>query len=132
MTTDVTIPYTQYRSFFENSAAHFGQLDARHAARMGSLHTRDNIGRLLCRVWAVRPDSAGLALASYLVALHNESDRLEVPRPGLARVAADLPASINESEFPTVDAAEMIATVTREVPEYYSEAENDEAEDEAE
>lgn len=125
MTDDVTIPYTYFRSFVENAAGRFGQLDARHAARLGSVHARDNIGRLLCRVWTVRPDSAGLALAAYLVALHNESDHLGVPRPGLARVAADLPLSINESEFPTVDVARMIRTVTREVPEYYSEAENE-------
>ncbi|MFH8253024.1 hypothetical protein ACH3VR_21840 [Microbacterium sp. B2969] len=122
MTTDVTIPYTQYRSFFENSAAHFGQLDARQTAHLGTFHPGDNIGRLLSRVWTVNPDDAGLAFAAYLVALNNECDRLEVPRPGLKKVGAGLPLAVNENEFPGVDVAKMVATVTREAPGYYSEA----------
>lgn len=121
-TNDVTIPNSQYRSLFENSAAHFGQLTARSTAHTGHfIHPGDNVGRLLCQVWTVRPDSAGLALAAYMVALNNECDRLEAPRPGLAKVAAGLPLAVNENEFPDVDVAKMIATVTREVPGYYSE-----------
>lgn len=119
-TNDVTIPYTQYRSHFENAASYFGQLDARHAAHLGAFHPSDNIGRLLCRVWGIRTDDAGLALASYMAALNKECDRLEVDRPGLDAIVRWLPMAINESEFPDVDVAQLVATVRREVPEYYS------------
>lgn len=120
---DVTIPNSQYRSLFENSAAHFGEITARSVAHSGRFyHPGDNIGRLLCQVWGVRPDSAGLALASYMVALDKECDRLEVARPGFRTIVDALPLAINENEFPDVDIAKLIRTVAREVPEYYSEA----------
>ena len=130
-TTDVTIPYTQYRSLYENTAAHFGEISARSLNGFGHsliagypipgrLHPGDNIGRLLCQVWTVRPDSTGLALAAYMVALNRECDRQEVARPGFDAVVRGLPLAINENEFPGVDVAQLIATVRREVPEYYS------------
>lgn len=120
-TNDVTIPYTQYRSLYENAAGHFGEIAARSLAHSGQfINPGDNIGRLLCQVWTVRPDSTGLALAAYMVALNKECDRLEVDRPGLDAVVRGLPLAINENEFPDVDAAQLIATVRREVPEYYS------------
>lgn len=120
-TTDVTIPYTQYRSLYENTAAHFGEISARSLAHSGQfINPGDNIGRLLCQVWTVRPDSTGLALAAYMVALNKECDRQEVARPGFDAVVRGLPLAINENEFPDVDVATLISTVRREVPEYYS------------
>ncbi|WP_433673815.1 hypothetical protein [Microbacterium gorillae] len=121
--TDITISSAEYRSLFENSAAHFGEITARSLASSGHfIHPGDNIGRLLCQVWTVSPESAGLALAAYMVALNHECDRLDAPRPGLAKITSGLPLAINEIEFPNVDVAKMIATVTQEVPRYYSEA----------
>lgn len=118
---DVTIPYSQYRSLYENAASHFGESSARALAHSGQfINPGDSIGRLLCQVWTVRPDSTGLALAAYMVALNKECDRQEVDRPGFDAVVSGLPLAINENEFPGVDIAKLISTIRREVPEYYS------------
>ena len=118
---NITISEAHYRSLFENAAAHFGEISARSIAHSGHfLHPGDTIGSLLCQVWTVRPDSTGLALAAYMVALDKECDRQGVDRPGFEAVVRGLPLAINENAFPDVDVAQLISTVRREVPEYYS------------
>lgn len=122
-TNDVTIPYTQYRSLVENTAEHHGEISGRSIDNAGDFfHPGDPLGQLLCDVWMVRPDSAGLTLAAYMAALDKECDRRGIERPGFEAVIDALPMAINTNRYPDVDVAKLIATVRREVPEYYSDA----------
>lgn len=112
----VSIPNEHHEMLIGMAAASVGRTTARRIAGGGLEHPGDQLGTILCEAWRVEDWKASSAMLSYMVALRDECDELEVTPPAFTEVLRWLHLAINTARFPDVDVEKMRRKLGLDVP----------------